>query len=167
MRETSLRITILVFILPLMLIACQPEDQSTDSQKTKAITASPTVQQGITLSDVSCPESFQDGDPLQKELELISSGTLMLKLGYTPSMPCNWGSPTIRDQSLITLDDYYTKWPAGGVTPQPGAPGKAFWRFRAHDLGSTEINLPCYCLDEEGDDTITQGVLNIQVQIKR
>lgn len=165
MRKTILQITVLVFTLA-MAVACQAMDQGSQPKKTGTIPKSPTVQGEVILSGLSCPESFQERDLIQKEVRLRSSGTLTLEFGSTPSMPCSWRSPHIGDRTLITQSDHYTKWPADGSTPQPGAPGEEIWDFKTSKAGQTDITLPCHCLNEEGSEEVMEGRLVIQIQVE-
>lgn len=118
------------------------------------------------LEGVSCPESFQSKGHIKKNTDLIAEGTLKLQLGSTPSLP-TWGKPKFSQAGVVKQIDQYQKWPAEGVTPAPGAPGKEIWVYQAQEKGKTTLTLPCDCLNEEESQDQLEGRLKVKIQVQK
>lgn len=95
------------------------------------------------------------------------NGTLTLTLGSTPSVPCRWESPTIRDPSVIRQVDHRSEWPAPGATPMPGAPGIKIWILESIAQGESTVSLECVCLGEEGSGEEVNGVFVTSIVVRK
>lgn len=119
-----------------------------------------------TLEGVSCPESFQTRELIRKNITIKTGGTLKLRLGSTPSLPCGWGKPELSQTGVIKQVDRSQKWPDEGVTPAPGAPGKEIWGYQPQKKGKTTFVLPCHCLNEEGSQEQLEGNLEVKIHVQ-
>ncbi len=166
MPKKSSLITAIILIPCTTLSACQGT-KWIPSPTTKAET-SPTLeeQQKITIQGVSCPESFQEEQIVKKDILISAGDTLKLNLGHNPSMPCSWSAPEIENPEIVTQIDHYTKWPAEGATPMPGAPGEVIWAFEAQIEGQTKISLSCNGLDEAGEEERLEGTFEVQIRVE-
>lgn len=123
----------------------------------------PPMPQQVSVDGPDCPDSFQESQPADREVEIGVGGSLTLTVGSTPSIPCSWHPPEISEPTVVRQVDHQSQWPAEGATPQPGAPGTEIWVFETLEEGESTITLRCTCLGEEGEGEETQGefVLNV------
>lgn len=174
------RFLLLVIIALLAGAACsgQPEAQPTPTAEPTTtstpkatppadLTDTPAAAQAVALTGPACPDGFQEGDQrIRREVIIGAGSSLTLTLGSTPSIPCGWQSPEVEDEAILRQVDHQSEWPAAGVTPMPGAPGKEIWTFQALKGGESTITLTCSCLGEEGSGQELAGtfVLNARVE---
>lgn len=166
-KNRLLRVSVL-FIL-LLISACAPvgEPESHTPQPPSPTPVPEKEQKETTLEGISCPESFQSKGHIKKNIDLVAGGTLKLELGSNPSMPCGWGKPESNQAGIVKQSDQYQVWPAEGITPKPGAPGKEIWVYQAREKGETTLTLPCYCLNEEGSQDQLEGRLEVKIQVQK
>lgn len=162
-------LTASILLILALLSACVPiEEVISHTQQPPSPTPGSGGDPGeTTLEGVSCPESFQTKELVKKNITINTGGTLKLCLGSTPSMPCGWGKPELSQAGVIEQVGQYRKWPAEGVTPAPGAPGKEIWVYQAQEEGKTTLTLPCYCLNEEGSQEQLEGRLEVKIQVQK
>ncbi len=174
------RFLLLVIIALLAGAACsgQPEAKPTPTPEppiTSTVKPTPTIEltdtlaaaQAVALTGPACPDGFQEGDQrISKEIIIGASSFLTLTLGSTPSIPCGWQSPEIEDEDILRQVDHQSEWPAAGVTPMPGAPGKEIWTFQALKGGESAITLTCSCLGEEGGGQELAGTFVLEAKVK-
>ena len=166
-KKRLLHITFLFIFL--LITACAPfeEPEPHTTQPSSPTPIPQEEQKEIILEGISCPENFQSQGQVKKNIHIIAGGTLKLQLGSTPSLPCNWGKPQFSQAGAVKQIDHYQTWPAEGVTPKPGAPGKEMWVFQVQEKGKTTLTLPCYCLNEAGSQSQLEGELEVKIQVHK
>ncbi len=128
-------------------------------------TETPTVE-GISVKGPACKSTdFKDNRVITKEVAIRARAHLTLTVGSSPSIPCEWHSPEIDDDTVLCQVDRQDKWPAEDVTPMPGAPGTKIWVFQALEEGPCTVSLPCSCLGEEGAEMEQVGTFVLKVSV--
>jgi len=147
-----------------------PEPTTTSTVKptpTTDPTDTPAADQAVALTGPACPDGFQEGDQrINREIIIGTGSSLTLTLGSTPSISCGWQSPEIEDEDILRQVGHRSKWPAAGVTPMPGAPGKEIWTFQALKGGESTITVTCSCLGEEGVGQELAGTFVLEAKVK-
>lgn len=157
----------LVLALSLVASACTRRSEPTmapSPEPTGTSPSSPTPgARAISVAGPDCPDSFRESDQISKNVEIDANGLLTVTLGSTPSIPCGWQHPQMSDPDVIRQVSHRSEWPAGGVTPMPGAPGTEIWGFEMLKEGESSISFLCTCLGEEGVEEERRGTFMLNV----